>query len=199
MTATDAFRAARDQLIDLREDHERAVAEFAFPDVGERFNWAIDWFDAIARGNDAPALVIVEEDGSSTELSFDAIAARSDRVAAWLKERGVGKGDPVILMLGNRAELWDLMLAVMKLGAVIMPTTTAAGTHYCDLTGEVLFVRDAIDAYQDQAGASGARIVNSCGFDSIPSDLGVWVTAQQVAADGEGTLGETLLLSLIHI
>lgn len=128
MTATDAFRAARDQLIDLREDHERAVAEFAFPDVGERFNWAIDWFDAIARGNDAPALVIVEEDGSSTELSFDAIAARSDRVAAWLKERGVGKGDPVILMLGNQAELWDLMLAVMKLGAVIMPTTTAAGT-----------------------------------------------------------------------
>lgn len=79
MTATDAFRAARDQLIDLREDQERAVAEFAFPDVGERFNWAIDWFDAIARGNDAPALVIVEEDGSSTELSFDAIAARSDR------------------------------------------------------------------------------------------------------------------------
>jgi short subunit dehydrogenase-like uncharacterized protein len=80
-----------------------------------------------------------------------------------------------------------------KYGMPLVAACAAAGTHYCDLTGEVLFVRDAIDAYQDQAAASGARIVNSCGFDSIPSDLGVWVTAQQVAADGEGTLGETLL------
>ena len=80
-----------------------------------------------------------------------------------------------------------------KYGMPLVAACAAAGTHYCDLTGEVLFVRDAIDAYQDEAAASGARIVNSCGFDSIPSDLGVWVTAQQVAADGEGTLGETLL------
>lgn len=124
--AFEAFRAARDQLIALREHHERAVAEFTFPDVGDRFNWAIDWFDAIARGNDRTALVIVEDDGSSRELTFDALAARSDRVAAWLTAQGVRKGDPVILMLGNQVELWDLMLAVMKLGAVIMPTTTAA-------------------------------------------------------------------------
>ena len=80
-----------------------------------------------------------------------------------------------------------------KYGMPLVAACAAAGTHYCDLTGEVLFVRDAIDAYQDEAAESGARIVNSCGFDSIPSDLGVWVTAQQVAADGEGTLGETLL------
>ena len=52
--ATARFRAARDQLLALRGDHERAVAEFAFPDVGERFNWAVDWFDAFARGNDRP-------------------------------------------------------------------------------------------------------------------------------------------------
>jgi len=71
-----------------------------------------------------------------------------------------------------------------KYGMPLVAACAAAGTHYCDLTGEVLFVRDAIDAYQDEAAASGARIVNSCGFDSIPSDLGVWVTAQQVAADG---------------
>lgn len=127
-SATENYRAARDHLIALRTDHEVAAREFSFPDVGERFNWAIDWFDAIARGNDANALVIVEEDGSSRELTFDAIAARSDRVAAWLATQGVRKGDPVILMLGNQVELWDLMLAVMKLGAVIMPTTTAAGT-----------------------------------------------------------------------
>lgn len=51
------------------------------------------------------------------------------------------------------------------------------GTHYCDLTGEVPFVRTIIDKYHDEARASGARLVPSAGFDSIPSDLGVWLLA----------------------
>lgn len=80
-----------------------------------------------------------------------------------------------------------------KYGLPLVAACAAEGTHYCDLTGEVLFVRDAIDAHHDEALATGARIVTSCGFDSVPSDLGVWLTAQQVIADGEGTLGETLL------
>lgn len=126
--ATAVFRAARDQLLAMRGQHARALAEFTYPDVGPTFCWAVDWFDAIARGNSRPALVIVEEDGASTSLSFDALAARSDRVAAWLAGHGVGRGDAVILMLGNQVELWDCMLAVMKLGAVIVPTTTAVGT-----------------------------------------------------------------------
>jgi acetyl-CoA synthetase len=126
-TATQAFRAARDQLLGLRGDYDRAVAEFRWPDMGDRFNWAVDWFDAFARGNDRPALVIVEEDGHRTELTFDAMAHRSDQVAAWLATQGVAKGDSVIVMLGNQVELWETMLAIMKLGAVIMPTTTAVG------------------------------------------------------------------------
>jgi acetyl-CoA synthetase len=125
--ATTAYRAARDQLLALRGEHERAVREFRWPDVGERFSWAVDWFDAIARGNDQPALVIVEEDGSAEEHTFDEMARRSDQVAAWLAQQGVRKGDSVIVMLGNQVELWDTMLAIMKLGAVIMPTTTAVG------------------------------------------------------------------------
>ena len=56
---TEAFRAARDQLLAWRGQPEAAVAGFAFPDVGPVFNWGVDWFDAVARGNDAPALVIV--------------------------------------------------------------------------------------------------------------------------------------------
>jgi acetyl-CoA synthetase len=160
-TATDRFRAARDHLIELRSDPVRAEAEFAFPDMGERFNWAIDWFDAIARGNNAKALVIVEEDGSSREVSFDAMAARSDRVAAWLSDRGLRKGDPVIVMLGNQVELWDLMLGIMKLGAVIMPTTTAAGTS--DL--------------QDRVDRGGAKLVvttpeETWKFDGVTGDFG---------------------------
>ncbi len=125
--ATEVYRAARDQLLALAGRHEQAVAEFAWPDLGGRFNWAVDWFDAIARGNDRPALVIVEEDGRRAEVCFDTMARRSDQVAAWLAGHGVRRGDAVILMLGNQVELWEAMLGVMKLGAVIMPTTTAVG------------------------------------------------------------------------
>jgi acetyl-CoA synthetase len=130
---TARYRAARDLLLAHREDHEAAANAFAWPDLGDRFNWATDWFDAFARGNDAIALRIVEEDGSSREVTFDAMAVRSDRVASWLAAQGVRRGDHVILMLGNQVELWDLMLAVTKLGAVIMPTTTAsAGADLVD-------------------------------------------------------------------
>jgi acetyl-CoA synthetase len=124
---TSTYRAARDSLLALRGQHEEAVASFRWPDLGDRFNWAVDWFDAMARGNDELALVVVEEDGTSESVSFDAMAARSDRVARWLAAQGVRRGEPVIIMLNNQVELWDVMLAVMKLGAVIMPTTTAAG------------------------------------------------------------------------
>ncbi|WP_169987001.1 AMP-binding protein [Microbispora sp. H10836] len=127
-TGTNAFREARDLLLRLREDPERAAREFAWPGFGDRFNWATDWFDVIARGNDRTALWIVEEDGSERRYSFDEMARRSDQVAAWLAAQGVGKGDHVLLMLGNQVELWESMLAVMKLGAVIMPATTALGT-----------------------------------------------------------------------
>jgi acetyl-CoA synthetase len=126
-TATERLREARDLLLRLRDDHAAAQDQFSWPDVGERFNWAVDWFDEVGRGNHRPALVIAEEDGSRASYTFDELVARSDRVAAWLAAQGVGRGDSVLLMLGNQVELWDCMLAVMKLGAVIMPTTSAVG------------------------------------------------------------------------
>ena len=125
--ATQAYRDARDLLLSLRGKHDEAVATFRWPELGERFNWAVDWFDAYARGNARPALIIVEEDGQRTERTFDEMSTRSDQLAAWLANLGVQRGDSVLLMLGNQVELWEAMLAVMKLGAVIMPTTTAAG------------------------------------------------------------------------
>ena len=70
---------------------------------------------------------IVEEDGREQKVTFAEMAEGSDRVATWLAELGVGKGDRVILMLGNQVELWESMLAVAKLGAIIMPTTGALG------------------------------------------------------------------------
>ncbi|WP_411699941.1 AMP-binding protein [Conyzicola sp.] len=127
-TATTAFRAARDQLLDLRTDGATAAAEFEWPDVGDHFNWAVDWFDVIAEGNDAVALWIVEEDGSERNVTFAEMAARSDQVANWFASLGVERGDHVMLMLGNQVELWESMLAIMKLGAVILPTSTVLGT-----------------------------------------------------------------------
>ncbi|MBB2987998.1 AMP-binding protein [Terracoccus luteus] len=134
-TASDrahaAYRAARDRLLGLRGQHEEAVAGYVPPDVGDRFNWAVDWFDAIARGVDRPCLTIVDDAGTPdervTSVTFDEMARRSDQVAAWLTQVGVRRGDAVLLMLGNQVELWETMLGVMKIGAVIMPTTTAAG------------------------------------------------------------------------
>ncbi|MFB1295354.1 AMP-binding protein [Mycobacterium sp. pW049] len=126
-TNTDLFRSARDHLVDVMTDYDRAMATFSWPRLSGAFNWATDWFDAIARGNDRIALWIVEEDGSETQVTFDEMARRSDQVATWLAGLGVGKGDRVILMLGNQTELWESMLAVSKLGAVIMPTTGALG------------------------------------------------------------------------
>jgi acetyl-CoA synthetase len=128
MSVTDTYRAARDQLLDLRGEHTAAVAAFRWPDLGERFNWAVDWFDAVAReAPDRPALVVVGADGGVSRRTYREMSRRSDQVAGWLSGRGVRRGDAVLLMLGNQVELWETMLAVMKLGAVIVPTTTAVG------------------------------------------------------------------------
>ena len=79
-------------------------------------------------------------------------------------------------------------------GLPLVAACARAGTHYADLTGEVLFVRQAIDRHHDQAAATGARIVVSCGFDSVPSDLGILVTADRARADGAGELAEATLV-----
>ncbi|WP_227998961.1 AMP-binding protein [Nocardia australiensis] len=159
MDATTAYRTSRDQLLALREDHARAVTEFRWPELGERFNWAVDWFDAIARGNERPALVIAEQDGTETVRSFAEMSRASDLLAAWLAARGMTKGDPVVLMLGNQVELWESMLAIMKLGAVVMPTTSAVGP--AELT--------------DRIARGGARYVicnaaDTAKFDDVPGD-----------------------------
>jgi acetyl-CoA synthetase len=126
-TNTDIYRTARDQLVGLIGDYDKAVETFTWPRLTGTFNWATDWFDVIARDNHHTALWIVDEDGSEHKITFAEMADGSDRVATWLERLGVGKGDHVILMLGNQVELWESMLAVAKLGAVIMPTTAALG------------------------------------------------------------------------
>jgi short subunit dehydrogenase-like uncharacterized protein len=65
-----------------------------------------------------------------------------------------------------------------RYGSELVRACAEAGTHYCDLTGEVPWMRRMIDAHHERAQATGARIVHTCGFDSIPSDLGTWATQQ---------------------
>ncbi|BCJ44175.1 hypothetical protein GCM10010168_09880 [Actinoplanes ianthinogenes] len=81
-----------------------------------------------------------------------------------------------------------------KYGRPLAHACAAAGTDYVDLTGEVLFARDSIDENHELARSTGARIVHSCGFDSIPSDIGVHVLHQQVEQDAAGELTETTLV-----
>src|SRR3954462_5874614 len=78
-SATDVYRAARDSLLALHGDHAKAVAEFRGPQFDGPFNWAIDWFDAYARGNEGTALHVVEEDGRSARYSFDTWSAAPTR------------------------------------------------------------------------------------------------------------------------
>jgi len=69
-----------------------------------------------------------------------------------------------------------------RFGSELVRACADAGTHYCDLTGEVPWMRRMIDAHDTRARTTGARIVHTCGFDSIPSDLGCWATQQAFIA-----------------
>ena len=116
------FLEARDLLFRLRTDHSRAVAEFRWP-VLQAFNWATDYFDAIATGADRTALHIVEEDGSELQRSFAEMSTASNRVANFLRSIGMRRGDRLMVMLGNEVALWETVLAAMKLGVVVSPAT----------------------------------------------------------------------------
>ena len=124
--STAAFRAARDLLLRQREDYHAARSQFSWPQLDE-FNWAVDWFDVLAAEQpDIDALRVITED-SDDRLSYAELAARSNQVANWLRGLGVQRGDRLLLMLGNIVPLWEVILAVMKLGAVIIPASTLLG------------------------------------------------------------------------
>jgi acetyl-CoA synthetase len=121
VTPTETFERARAVLLRHREDLEAARAEFRWPDLTE-FNWAWDWFDVLAARNDKPALRLVSESGVH-EASYRELAERSTRLARYLRDRGVARGDRLLLMLTNVMPLWETMLAAMRLGAVVIPAS----------------------------------------------------------------------------
>jgi acetyl-CoA synthetase len=196
MAGTEAFRAARDLLLEHRADHESASRSFSWPQLDE-FNWALDWFDTI--GGDRPALWIVGDDARESKLTFAELTARSNRVANWLRSQGVGRGDRLILMLGNQVELWETILAAIKLGAVIIPATTLLGP--ADLVDRV----ERGKAKHVVAGAAEAAK-----FDGVPgaytriavgAPVGGWLAyadaddaSAAFAPDGSTRAGDPMLL-----
>jgi len=123
MPDTDAFRRARDFLLAHREDYPTAYREFRWPAL-DRFNWALDWFDILADGNERTALHLVEEDGREVRLSYAQLAERSNRAASYFRRRGVERGHRILMMLPNCVPIWEVMLAAMKLGAAVIPAST---------------------------------------------------------------------------
>jgi acetyl-CoA synthetase len=199
-TPTEAFRAAREVLLRHREDLEAAREEFRWP-VLEHFNWALDWFDPMAGGNGRTALHIAEEDGSELRVTFDEMRTRSDRVANWLRSLGVSAGDRIVVMLGNQVELWETLLAAMKLRAVVIPATPLLGP--ADLADRV---------GRGRAAHVVARAADTGKFDGVPgaytrvavgegSAAPGWLPYGQAYAapasfepDGPTRAGDTLLL-----
>jgi acetyl-CoA synthetase len=124
--AYSQFRGGRDFLLSARTDYDRAVADYDPPKPAD-FNWALDWFDQVAAdASTGPraALKIVDADGTSTSVTYAQMSSRSSQVASWLASIGASKGDRLLLMLGNQVELWETLLACIKLGVVVIPATT---------------------------------------------------------------------------
>ena len=163
----EAFRAARDFLLASREDYAAAYGGFQWPAMDE-FNWARDWFDGVlaVERPDQVALWVVDEpspDGGVNEvkMTFADLSSRSAQVAGWLRAHGLDRGDRLLLMLGNQYELWETILAAIKLGAVIIPASTLLSTS--DLVDRV-----------DRGDVTHviARSVDTPRFDGVP---GGWI------------------------
>src|SRR6185437_14334881 len=156
-----SFLVARDFLLAARQQYDTAYGEFRWPQLTE-FNWALGHLDTLgvdSQWAQRPALWIVEADGSQRRWSFAEMSARSNRVANWLRSAGVRRGDRLIVMLANQVELWETILAAMKLGAVLIPATPLLAP--ADL-------RDRID--RGNARHVVVRTADVGKFDDVPGD-----------------------------
>jgi short subunit dehydrogenase-like uncharacterized protein len=109
-------------------------------------------------------------------------------------------GDPASLsaLAGSTRALVTTVGPYARYGLPVVEACARAGTHYADLTGEVLFVRDAIDSCDSLARKTGARIVHAAGYDSIPSDLATLLLAQRAAEDDAGGLADVRLVATLR-
>lgn len=142
----------------------------------------------------APDLRIALAGRSSKRL--EAVrAGLSGKAAKWpLVPADLSQPESLDAMASRTRLVLNAVGPYSRYGLPVVEACAAAGTDYADLTGEVPFVRSSIDRCHDRAQATGARIVHSCGFDSIPSDLTVYALHKRAAADGAGQLSDTTLV-----
>jgi acetyl-CoA synthetase len=200
MPASNAapFVAARDFLLRHREDYATAYRDFRWPKL-DRFNWALDYFDVMARDNAQVALWLVDEGAGETKLTFAQLSERSNRVANAFRRLGVQRGDRVLLMLGNVVALWESMLAAMKLGAVVVPATTLLTRN--DLAdrftrGHVKHVIASADAAVKFADLPGnyTRVVVGNAAPGWVSYEGCYAASPELSPVGETHADDPLLL-----
>ncbi|MEV7576882.1 MULTISPECIES: AMP-binding protein [unclassified Microbacterium] len=198
--ATEAIRGMRDLLFTHATDYDAARREFAWPDL-TTFNFALEWFDVVAGENpDRPAVQIVEADLSLRSWTYGELSARSDQVAAWLRSLGISRGDHVIVMLNNTIELWEVMLAITKLGAVSIPTSTLLSAS--DLAYRIEHGRaDAVvtlGALADRLEGIDPAVLRIGVGASLPADwkrfADAAATTEEFVPDGPTPAGDTALL-----
>lgn len=160
-------------------------------------------------------IVVYGATGFVGKLTAEYLARAGGQARVALAGRSVDRVQAVRDGLGEAAQSWPVITAdasapstlsamaartqvvvttvgpYAKYGLPLVAACAAAGTDYADLTGEPNFVRDSIDLYHKQAADTGARIVHACGFDSVPSDIGVYALYRRARADGTGALRDT--------
>jgi len=198
MTSAERFLAARDFLLAHRTDYQTAYREFRWPELDE-FNWALDYFDAMAQGNGRTALWIVDESGEEIQLTFAELSQRSNRVANFLRGAGVRRGDRILVMLGNEAPLWETLLAAFKLGAVVIPAAGLLGTEDLRDRLERGAVRHVIAAagHAEKFAAMGGSYTRIGAGGAVPGWLhlaGAQGESATFEPDGPTRAGDPLLL-----
>ena len=160
-------------------------------------------------------IVLYGATGFVGKLTAEYLAKGGSDARIALAGRSADKLAAVRDTLGDKAQTWELITAdtsepstlnamaartqvvvttvgpYLRYGLPLVAACAAAGTDYADLTGESIFIRESIDSYHKQAIDTGARIVHSCGFDSIPSDLTVYALHRRAEQDQAGQLGDT--------
>ncbi|MBV8095369.1 MAG: AMP-binding protein, partial [Acetobacteraceae bacterium] len=172
------------------EDYDTAYAGFRWPDE-KQFNWALEWFDGVlatrAESQDRLALWIVDSaTGGETKFSFAQLSRRSSQAANFLRGLGVCRGDRILLLLGNVAPLWEIMLGAMKLGAVVIPATTMLiGDELADrlVRGRVKHIVAAADQVQKFDGLGRAETVRIAVGEA--SESGEWRRYVPESCDAE--------------
>jgi acetyl-CoA synthetase len=153
-----AFLAARDFLLENRSDYATAYDNFRWPRL-QRFNWALDYFDVMAAGNSRTALIIASQDSADQSYTFAEMSRRSNQVAGFFAGLGICRGDRILVMLGNEIALWETMLAALKIGAVVLPTSNAISADDLEDRLERGHARYVISSFacRDRFGENGGR------------------------------------------